>query len=423
MTPRTTPFGRACAASAAATIAGGLAFGNFILLLAGGFLLAALLLARPQPRVAVARAVEPTAVRAGERVTVTRTVSSGGPVVVHDTLPDAFRLDEGASNVRAGAGALDAGYAGTAARRGAHVLPATRAVVLDPLGSAEPAEVDVASEATIVVEATGGRIGRVRAPRSWGASQYAEGDAAVRGPKTNEFRELRDYSPGDPLKIVNWKATARASSHGEGLKLLVNEYEPEGKKAIWIFLDAGPGTAKGTTQRDLLDILVEGALAAADHYLGRGHRVGLAIYGAKPQVVYPDHGREQYRRFVTILTHVKQPPSGEPVHGLSAAVEAAHGFLVREKPLLLLFSSLRDPRDTDGLTRAQVLAASGRRPAPAILVLATLAPSSGPDAVVDRLAEAKGRALAVEFQKRGARVLRWNPDETPLAALLAMGVR
>lgn len=420
---KTTPFGRACAATAAATIAGALAFGNFVLLLAGAFLLAALVLARPAGAVTVVRTVVPAAVRAGERVVVRREVTSAGPVVVHDALPDAFALETDASNVRvANGGVSESVYAGIAGRRGEHILPPTKAHVLDPLGSAEPAVVESGGEARIVVEATGGRIGRMRAPRAWGASQYAEGDAAVRGPKTNEFRELRGYAPGDPLKIVNWKASARASI-GEELVLLVNEYEPEGKKAIWLFLDAGPGTAKGTSARDLLDILVEGTLAAADHYLSRGHRVGLATYGVKPMVVYPDHGREQYRRFVTILTHLRQPAAGEPVTGLSQAVEASHGFLVREKPMLLLFSSLNDPRDVEGMTRAQVLASSGRRPAPAILILATLAPSTGPDAVVDRLAEAKGRAAALDFQRRGARVLRWNPDETPLAALLAAGVR
>ncbi len=80
---------------------------------------------------------------------------------------------------------------------------------------------------------------------------------AAAGVATTDFSELHPYQPGDPMRIVNWKASARNSNSAN--PLLVNEYEPEGRKAVWIFMDGADYMDVGTT----LSALVDSALEAA----------------------------------------------------------------------------------------------------------------------------------------------------------------
>ncbi|NPA23836.1 MAG: DUF58 domain-containing protein [Crenarchaeota archaeon] len=53
------------------------------------------------------------------------------------------------------------------------------------------------------------------------------------GAASTEFREIRKYVPGDPIKNINWKATARVGSEIP----LVNEYEKESISRILIVPD------------------------------------------------------------------------------------------------------------------------------------------------------------------------------------------
>ena len=53
-------------------------------------------------------------------------------------------------------------------------------------------------------------------------------------------RSLRDYSPGDESKRINWKASAKMYGSGAGENLLVNEYEPSLSYPMIVFLNADP---------------------------------------------------------------------------------------------------------------------------------------------------------------------------------------
>lgn len=52
------------------------------------------------------------------------------------------------------------------------------------------------------------------------------------GPHSTEFLEVREYRPGDPYKLINWKAYARTGS------LYVNEKLREGHSTLYVVLDA-----------------------------------------------------------------------------------------------------------------------------------------------------------------------------------------
>jgi uncharacterized protein (DUF58 family) len=52
----------------------------------------------------------------------------------------------------------------------------------------------------------------------------------------DEFFSLREFSEGDPLRLVSWRASARASG-GAGDTLLVRQFQSTGARRLWIDLD------------------------------------------------------------------------------------------------------------------------------------------------------------------------------------------
>jgi len=420
---RLLPWGRSLAFAAATLLGLGLALGNYVHLLLGALLAAHVVLSRRfAPEVRLERAVDGAGEPRGGSILGVRlegAVAGATVATVHDKLPDGFVLETG-SNFRVHTdGILDATFSARLPRRGAFALPPSEVFAPDPAAVAEGALAKAGRETEVAVAtAAPTPVDRVRAPTMQGQGLLPDGDRAERGTRTTDFRELRPYAPGDPLRIINWKATARASTRE--MSLVVNEYEAEGKKSVWIFVDAGAHTASGSSLASTFDHLAEGAEAIATHYIQRGHRVGLTLYGSPaPTLVYPESGSGQRRRVSRALATARP---GETSSGLEVGVAATEGFLAREKPLLVVLAPLgRDPGLVAGLARARALAATGRRrPPPPLLVAPRVPVEDTPSGALLAAQEAgERRSLAA----LGVDVLLWEPDRSPLSALLAGGRR
>ena len=86
-----------------------------------------------------------------------------------------------------------------------------------------------------------------------------------------EFADLRPFVPGDRVRRVNWRATAR---RGEPW---VNETHPERNTDVVIFLDTFAEARDGAS--GTLDLAVEAAGSLAAHYIEEKDRVGLVAFG------------------------------------------------------------------------------------------------------------------------------------------------
>jgi uncharacterized protein (DUF58 family) len=99
--------------------------------------------------------------------------------------------------------------------------------------------------------------------------------AGIQSPRTRgegiEFADLRPFVPGDRVRRVNWRATAR---RGEPW---VNETHPERNTDVVIFLDTFAEARHGAT--GTLDLAVEAAGSLAAHYIREKDRVGLVGFG------------------------------------------------------------------------------------------------------------------------------------------------
>ena len=108
-----------------------------------------------------------------------------------------------------------------------------------------------------------------------------------------EFADLRLYQPGDRVRRVNWKATARRGA------LVVNEEHPERNSATVLLLDSFAEARLGAAAA--LDQGVRATAALAGAYLRRRDQVGLLSFGGSMNWLEPSLGSVQLYRIVEAL--------------------------------------------------------------------------------------------------------------------------
>ncbi|CAB50193.1 DUF58 domain-containing protein [Pyrococcus abyssi] len=105
-----------------------------------------------------------------------------------------------------------------------------------------------------------------------------------------EFHAVREYMPGDPMKIINWKATAKTG------KIMVNEFESERKVDVVVVVDA---TYKGV---DVFDHLMRAAASLLLDALENGTSFGLLISEAVPIWTKVDYGKRHFFKCIDVLS-------------------------------------------------------------------------------------------------------------------------
>ena len=116
-----------------------------------------------------------------------------------------------------------------------------------------------------------------------------------------EYADLRDYVPGDRLRSINWRASARRTS------LVVNERHPERNRDVVLLVDSfsdvrGPG-------RSTLDEAVRATATLATRYLDHRDRVGLVSFGGLLRWVQPGLGLVQRFRLIESLLETGVAPT------------------------------------------------------------------------------------------------------------------
>ena len=84
-----------------------------------------------------------------------------------------------------------------------------------------------------------------------------------------EFAELREYSQGDDIRLIDWKATARRN------RPLVRVLEPEKEQTLFILLDRGRLMTAQVQKLKRFDWGLNATLSLASAGLSRGDRVGV----------------------------------------------------------------------------------------------------------------------------------------------------
>ena len=422
-------------------LAVGLAFGNVVLLTGSVFVLLTMLIAgalQPPSGVRVTRSLPRVVCWAGDTLRVERSLTANrgvGPIFVHDALPKELEVAEG-NNLRAvwkwpGIKTFDLSYRVRFPMRGEFSLPATTWESQAPLGirRAGASATDTSVSVSVVPRIRG--ITRLNEVRATTKQNRYQDDLSQTGASNSEFRELRPYAPGDPIKLINWKASARGS-RSDNLPL-VNELEPEGRKAVWIFLDAARYMDVGTPLANPMEDTIEAAGSLAQFYLSRGSTVGAYAYnsyGGGGELLSPETGQKQFRRLTQMLVGLK---SGPPRHDLLQSVEWCKGFLLRLQPEVFIITRLdvyypRPGEASESLERLlsavrRLTALRRRSRRPGRVRVVHVSPrelrsdsSLGPEGV--GLAQWESRSLAVGLRRAGAAVIEWDPEKEDFIAAL-----
>ena len=146
------------------------------------------------------------------------------------------------------------------------------------------------------------------------ARELEAGVAAPRAGSGTELFGVREYRPGDSLRRIHWRSSAR---HGE---LVVREYEPPGVQTLGIFCDPDPGSAEAADQVARL------AASEASDCLRGGGRVMLWGPGLAPSA--PAEARslwallEWLARYPTVSGDETDPPQVTEAVAVTATASA-----------------------------------------------------------------------------------------------------
>ena len=219
-----------------------------------------------------------------------------------------------------------------------------------------------------------------------------------------EFADLREFVPGDRVRTINWRASAR---RGE---LWVNQMHPERNADVVLFLDtfteAAHYGAGGT-----LDYGVRAAAALAAQYLEHRDRVGLVSFGGILNWLVPASGVVQRYRIVDALLDTEIV-----LNYAWKDVEIIPRGTLPPKALVLALTPLLDERAVATLldlrARGFDLTVIEISPVPYV----TPAPGRA-DAVAHRLWLMRREVLRSRYRRVGVPIVEWR-EGTPAAAVL-----
>jgi len=169
--------------------------------------------------------------------------------------------------------------------------------------------------------------------------QTRELEASVAAPRAGSGTELfgvREYRPGDALRRIHWRSSAR---HGE---LVVREYEPPGAQTLGIFFDPAPADA------DIADQVARIAASEAWDCIREGGRVLLWAPGLEPSLA------GEARSFWSLLEWLaRYPGSNDEEEVVPPTVSDAVAVTGGSDPRLV--EALETVRSRGGRARAWVV--------------------------------------------------------------------
>lgn len=154
------------------------------------------------------------------------------------------------------------------------------------------------------------------------------------------FESLREWVPGDDLRHIDWKATAKRR------KVMSRQYEAERRQQVMLVLDCGRLLTAEVAGVPRLDHVVQAALELAYAAVQHDDNVGVMAFADGVQhFVAPQRGRLALKRVLDVLA-VIQPRLVEPDYPGAFRYLAARN---RKRALTVLFTDVIDRFASDAL--------------------------------------------------------------------------
>jgi uncharacterized protein (DUF58 family) len=394
----------------------------------------------------------------------------GGPgvVTVSDTLPTSFSLDEGNNFKAVWKGlndkTIELSYEAICAKRGYFDIRQVDYEVRHPLQVSANVLGVLEAKRAVIVQPHPLFVKKIKNHKSISRIPMPS-DARFRfGIPTTDFKDIRDYEPGDMYRNINWKASAKHLSR-RNPRFLVNDYEKEGKKVVWIFLDSATHMALGTKVNNTMEYAIRAALGFSNFYLARDCRVGFVVYNhdasqwegsftkskidldlelpgieqiepeiyipedvtleqsrhkSDQRIIYPDTGRRQQYKITREMLHVDIKYSQD---SLKETIHNSRRYLVGTQPLFIIVSMIEGARIegfVDGITELHKYVRKGGRPNIILFNVQgyNVAAQSEEEKIAAGFLTYHTKPYYEFLRGMGVTVLNWDPIEESFASAL-----
>ena len=151
-----------------------------------------------------------------------------------------------------------------------------------------------------------------------------------------DFDEVREYSPGDEVRTIDWNVTARAG------RTFVKKFTEERELTIFLAVDISASGQFGSGLLSKVDLAAELASILAFSAIRNGDKVGLLLYTDRiERYLPPKKGRRHVLRVVRdILQHVPQGIGTDSVKMLDIVNRA-----LRRRAIIFLISDFETAGD------------------------------------------------------------------------------
>jgi uncharacterized protein (DUF58 family) len=151
-----------------------------------------------------------------------------------------------------------------------------------------------------------------------------------------DFDEVREYSPGDEVRTIDWNVTARAG------RPFVKKFTEERELTIFLMVDISASGNFGSGRTSKRDLAAELASVLAFSAIRNSDKVGLLLYTDRVErYLPPKKGRRHVLRVVRdILYHAPEASGTDTVKALDVANRLLH-----RRAIVFLISDFETSKD------------------------------------------------------------------------------
>ncbi len=367
------------------------------------------------PRLRAERTVSRNRVAASLPVEVQVSLANEGGLIrslrVADQLPPSAQVVEGDAELLA---ALPAGGVARLsyvfrAPRGRYAWQSIPVVTGDPF-DLFPVRFEIPAPGEVLARPTAPRLRHISLRPADTLPSPGSTPARLAGPGT-DFWGVRPYQPGDSLRWINWRLSARHSNH-----FFTKEFEREEIVDIGLILDARPLAEQVPGEDGLFEHSVRATAALAESFLREGNRVSLLVSGETLTRLFPGYGKVQLNRILRCLAQTRC--------GLNFSLESIKYLPVRLFPSHSQIVVISPLAPDDGRIY-HLLKSSGYSillvsPDPVSWAALRAAPGAA-EALSQRAARLERRLSLTRLLRMGVQVIDWQVDQ-PLSSAISAGL-
>ena len=143
-----------------------------------------------------------------------------------------------------------------------------------------------------------------------------------------EFAEVREYTPGDDIRAIDWNVTARTG------KPFIKKYDEERELTVMLIIDVSASGFFGTGESLKSDIMIELASILSFSAIKNNDKVGLLLFSDRiEEFIPPNKGKSHVFRVIREMIYHK---AKDRKTDISVALEHIQKVLKRKSIIFLL---------------------------------------------------------------------------------------